>query len=218
MELKEIIINDATNRQKKNEVGFNLQTNVFSLILSRYLQGAVTDDVEYMMVYCLAGIKETIVDSYTIENGLSIKIPYNPKKFLDLIDPEEKYMEYCRVFNEFISPVFKEKGWNYTPVKEALEKIKEHKFSVEFLLNGTPKKSPDKEHIACVTGVHTVTSFKLMAKIYHKGGLLVKEEVLVEEVPSHVVYRRFLGKPEWVDHRTFQVASKTSQWVGAITI
>lgn len=57
-----------------------------------------------------------------------------------------------------------------------------------------------------------------MAKIYHKSGLMVKEEVLVEEVPSHVVYGRFLGKPEWVDNRTFQVASKTSQWVGVITI
>ncbi len=34
MELIEIILHDATNRQKKNEVGFNLQTNVFSLIVS----------------------------------------------------------------------------------------------------------------------------------------------------------------------------------------
>ncbi|WP_368297640.1 hypothetical protein [Cytobacillus firmus] len=218
MELKEIILHDATNRQKKNEVGFNLQTNVFSLIVSRYLQGALTDEVESLMVYCLADMKETIVDSYTIENGLTIKIPYNPKEFLDLRDPEEKYIEYCRVFNEFISPVFQEKSWNYTPVKDALEKIKEHKYSVEFLLKGTPKKSPDKEHTAYAVGVHTVTSFKLMAKIYHKSGLMVKEEVLVEEVPSHVVYGRFLGKPEWVDNRTFQVASKTSQWVGVITI
>ena len=112
MELKEIILHDATNRQKKNEVGFNLQTNVFSLIVSRYLQGALTDEVESLMVYCLADMKETIVDSYTIENGLTIKIPYNPKEFLDLRDPEEKYIEYCRVFNEFISPVFQEKSWN----------------------------------------------------------------------------------------------------------
>jgi hypothetical protein len=218
MELKNIIIDDVTNRQKKKEIGYNLQTNVFEILLSRYLKGVKTIDVEYLMVYCIENIKETIVDTYTIENGLTIKIPYNPIKFLELSTPEEKYQEYCRVLNEYISPVFSENNWDYTPVIQALDKIKDHNYLIEFLLKGTPKKSPDKSHTAFVYAIHTNISFKLFAKIYDKDGVLVKESLLVEEVPNHIVYRRFLGKPEWKDNKTFQVSSKTSKWVGFVTI
>jgi hypothetical protein len=218
MELKNIILNDVTNRQKKKEIGFNLQTNIFEILLSRYLKGVITDDVKYLMVYCIDNIRETIIDSFTIENGLTIKIPYNPIHFLELSNPEEKFQEYCRVLNEYISPVFREKKWDYTQVVRALDKIKDHNFLIEFLLKGTPKKSPDKNHIAFVTGVHTISSFRLIAKIYDKEGVLVKENTLVEEVPSDIVYGRFIGKPEWKDNKTFQVSSKTSQWVGSITI
>jgi hypothetical protein len=212
------MFNDAINRQKKNEIGFSLQTCIYELLLSKYLTGVTTEDVKSLLVYCIDKIKETIVDSYTIENGLTIKIPYNPVQFLNCNSPEEKYLEYLRIMNEFINPVFEEKGWDYNPVRQALRKIKEHNFFIEFLLKGTPKKSPDKNNTAYVFAVHTNTSFRLIAKIYSKRGLLVKEKVLVEDAPSDIVYKRFLGKPEWIDNTTFQVSSKTSQWVGAITL
>jgi hypothetical protein len=216
--LKRIMFNDATNRQKKNEIGFSLQTCVYEVILSKYLIGIKTEDVNFLMVYCVGNIKETIVDSYTIENGLTIRIPYNPVHFLNCNTVEEKYQEYHRVMDEFIFPVFEEKGWDYNPVRKALNKIKEHNFFLEFLLKGTPKKSPDKNHTAFVFAFHTNTSFRLVAKIYSKEGLLVKEKVLVEEAPIDLAYRRFLGKPDWKDNNTFEVSSKISQWVGSITI
>ncbi|WP_394581180.1 hypothetical protein [Cytobacillus firmus] len=124
MELKEIILHDAANRQKKNEVGFNLQTNVFSLIVSRYLQGALTDEVESLMVYCLADMKETIVDSYTIENGLTIKIPYNPKEFLDLRDPEEKLSSIAEYSMNLFLLFFRKRAGIILRLRMLLKKLK----------------------------------------------------------------------------------------------
>jgi hypothetical protein len=218
MELKEIIISDMTNRPKKNEVGFNHQSRIFQLLLNRYLKGIETEDVRYLSVYCLDKVKEMEIDDYTIENSLTVKIPYNPIEFLKCSTVGEKYEEYVRIFNDYIAPTFQELKWDYAPVVPALEKIKEHKYQAEFLLKNTPKKSPDKNYTAIVVGTHTVSSFQLKGKIFDKDGLLVKEEVLVEEVPNEMVYRRFLGKAAWKDDRTFEVVSKTSQWVGSIMV
>lgn len=218
MELKEIVFSDMTNKPNKNEVGFNHQTRVFQLLLSRYLKGIKTKDVQYLSVYCLEKVKEIDIDAYTIENGLTVKIPYNPIKFINLTTVEEKYNEYVRIINEYIRPVFNKFGWDFTPVICALEKIKEHNYHAEFVLAGTPKKSPDKNYSALVFGLHTVHDFKLIGKIYDKKGFLVKKEVLIEEVPNEFVYARFLGKPEWKDKHTFQVISKSSKWIGSVTI
>jgi hypothetical protein len=218
MELKEIVLSDMTNRPKKNEVGFNHQTRIFQLLLSKYLKGIETDDVSSLSVYCLEKVKEIEIDQYTIENGLTVKIPYNPIEFLQRKSVEEKYDEYVKIFNDYIVPVFRELKWDYAPVIEALQKIKKHHYQAEFLLKGTPKKSLDKNYTAIVTGIHTVSSFQLKGKIFDKDGLLVKEEVLVEEVPNEMVYGRFLGKAAWKDDRTFEVISKTSQWVGSIMV
>jgi hypothetical protein len=218
MELKEIVLSDMTNRPKKNEVGFNHQTRIFQLLLSKYLKGIETDDVSSLSVYCLDKVKEIEIDQYTIGNGLTVKIHYNPIEFLERESVEEKYEEYLRIFNDYIVQVFQELKWDYAPVVPALEKIKEHKYQAEFLLKSTPKKSPDKNYTAIVTGIHTVSSFQLKGKIFDKVGLLVKEEVLVEEVPNEMVYGRFLGKAAWKDDRTFEVVSKTSQWVGSIMV
>ncbi|RSD29593.1 hypothetical protein [Mesobacillus subterraneus] len=218
MELNEILFSDMTNRPKKNEVGFNHQTRIFQLLLRKYLKGIQTEDVRSLSVYCLDKVKEIEIDPYTIENGLTVKVPYNPTEFLKLESVEEKYAEYVRIFEEFIVPVFRERNWDYAPVVKALEKIKEHNYQAEFLLKGTPKKSPDKNHTAIVYGLHTVSLFQLKAKIYDKDGMLIKEGILVEEVPNEIVYARFLGKPAWKDDRTFEVSSKSSQWVGSLTV
>jgi len=140
MELKEIALFDATNRQGKNEIGFNLQSTLFTLLLSEYLKGVTTEDVEYLTVNCNGKLTETKIDSYTIKKGLSVVIPYNPISFLELTTPEQKYQEFFRVMNEFVFPVFQEKGWDYAPVTVALEKMKNHNYRIEFLLKGTPKK------------------------------------------------------------------------------
>lgn len=218
MELKEIILSDMTNRPQKNEVGFNHQIRIFELLLSRYLRGIKTDEVRYLDVYCIDDIQKTLVDSYTIENGLTVRIPYNPLSFLECKTVEEKYHEFVRILQEYISPVFQDKNWDFSPVTDALTKIKEHNYYAEFILQGTPKKSPDKQQIAIVTGIHSITSFKLVAKIYDKGGMMIKEKVLVEDVPNELVYGRYLGKPQWKDNKTFQVSSRTSKWFGTILI
>lgn len=218
MELKEIVLSDMTNRPKKNEVGFNHQSRVFQLLLGRYLKGIETEDVRYLSVYCLDKVKEIEIDPYTIENGLTVKIPYNPIEFLNRGSVEEKYDEYVKIFNDYMAPVFRELKWDYAPVVQSLRKIKEHHYQAEFLLKNTPKMSPDKNHTAIVLGVHTVSSFQLKGKIYDKAGLLIKEAVLVEEVPNEMVYGRYLGKAAWRDNETFEVSSKTSQWVGSIIV
>lgn len=123
-----------------------------------------------------------------------------------------------RFFNDFIVPVFRELNWDYSPVIHALGKIKEHNYQAEFLLKNTPKKSLDKRHTAIVLGIHSVNSFQLIARIYDKDGLMIKEKVLVEEVPNEMVYARFLGNAAWKDHKTFMVSSKSSQWIGSITV
>lgn len=107
MVLKEIVLSDMTNKPKKNEVGFNHQTRIFQLLLNRYLKGIGTKDVSYFSVYCLDKVKETEIDGYTIENGLTVKIPYNPIEFLKCSTVEEKYDEYVRIFNDFITRFFK---------------------------------------------------------------------------------------------------------------
>lgn len=218
MELKEIVLSDMTNKPIKNEVGFNHQTRIFQLSLNRYLKGIETKDVSYLSVYCLDKVKEMEIDGYTIENGLTVKIPYNPIEFLKCSTVGEKYEEYVRVFNDYIAQAFQELKWDYAPVVQALEKIKEHKYQAEFLLKNTPKKSPDKKYTAIVTGIHTINSFQLTGRIFNKDGLLIKEEVLVEDVPNEMVYGRYLGKAAWKDDRTFEISSKTSQWVGSITV
>lgn len=218
MELRGIVLSDMTNKPKKNEVGFNHQTRIFQLLLNRYLKGIETEDVRFLSVYCLDKVKEMEIDDYTIENGLTVKIPYNPIEFLKCSTVGEKYEEYVRVFEEFIAPVFRKMKWDYEPIIQALGKIKEHHYQAEFLLKNTPKKSPDKKYTAIVTGIHTINSFQLRGRIFDKDGLLIKEEVLVEEVPNEMVYGRYLGKAAWKDDRTFEISSKTSQWVGSITV
>jgi len=209
MELKEIAFSDMTNRMNKNEIGFNHQTRIFQLLLGRYLSGIRTKDVKYLNVYCIDKVKEILIDPFVIEGGLTVKIPYNPIRFLACKTDEEKFNEYTRIINEYIAPVFKEKEWDFSPVYHALNKIEEHKYQAEFILKGTPKKSPDRRHIAHVIGIHMTTTFKLIAKIYDKDGLLIKEKILVEDIPNEIVYRRYLGMSEWIDNKTFQVISKT---------
>ncbi|MBM6619154.1 hypothetical protein [Bacillus suaedaesalsae] len=218
MQLKEILLQDFTNKQKKNEIGFTLQTNLFQLLLSKYLQGIHTQDVEYLHVYCLGNLTEITYDSYTIENGLTVKIPYNPIQFLNLQSYEEKFSEYKRILDSFIAPVFLEKGWDYTPVTKALNEIKRHEGKLEFPLKGTPKKNPNRKYSAFVYGIHTITSFQLIGKILDKNGECLAEKLLVEEVPNANIYRRFLGQAKWIDNYNFQVFSKTSKWVETITI
>jgi hypothetical protein len=218
MELKEIILSDMTNRPKKGEIGFNHQTRIFQLLMSRYLKGIETNEDSYLSIYCVDQVTEIEIDDYTIENGRTVKIPYNPMEFLKLDRVEEKYEEYVRIFNHYIAPVFRELNWDYSPVIDALEKIKDHHYQAEFLLKNTPKKSPDKRHTAIVLGVHSVSSFQLIARIFDKDGLMVKEKVLAEEVPNEMVYGRFLGKAAWKDYQTFEVRSKSSQWAGTISV
>jgi hypothetical protein len=218
MELKKISLSDMTNRPKKNEIGFNHQTRIFQLLLNRYLNGIETKEDRYLSIYCVDKVKDIEIDDYTIENGRTVKIPYNPIEFLKLDSVEEKYEEYVRIFNNFIAPVFRELNWDYSPVIQALEKVKLHNYQAEFLLKNTPKKSPDKRHTALVLGIHSVHFFQLIARIYDKDGLMIKEKVLVEEVPNEMVYARFLGKAAWEDNQTFEVKSKSSQWCGCITI
>ncbi|MBT2684531.1 hypothetical protein [Bacillus sp. ISL-37] len=159
MELKEIILSDMTNRPKKNEIGFNHQTRIFQLLMSRYLKGIETSEDRYLNIYCIDKVKEIEIDDYTIENGRTVKIPYNPIEFLKLDSVEEKYEEYTRILNDFIAPVFGRLNWDYSPVIHALGKIKEHSYQAEFLLKNTPKKSPDKRYTAVVHGVHSVNTF-----------------------------------------------------------
>jgi len=218
MKLREIVLSDLTNKPSKNEVGFNHQTRIFQLLLSRYLKGIETKDVMSLMVYCVDKIKEIEIDDYTIENSLTVKIPYNPRELLKHDAVEDKYIEYVRMMNEYIAPVFQKLNWDYSPLLQALDRIKGHGYQAEFLLKGTPKKSPDKAYTAIVTGVHTVWAFQLIAKIYDKGGLLVKQGILAEEVPHELVYARYLGKAEWIDNQTLQVSSKTSKWTGILTV
>jgi hypothetical protein len=218
MELKEIILSDMTNRPKKGEIGFNHQTRIFHLLMSRYLKGIETNEDRYLSIYCVDQVKEIEIDDYTIENGRTVKIPYNPIEFLKLDRVEEKYEEYVRIFNDYIAPVFRELNWDYSPVIAALEKIKDHHYQAEFLLKNTPKKSPDKRHTAIVLGVHSVSSFQLIARIFDKDGLMIKEKVLAEEIPNEMVYGRFLGKAAWKDYQTFEVRSESSQWAGTISV
>lgn len=218
MELKEIMLSDMTNKQEKGKVGFNHQVRVFELLLSRYLKGIETDEVKYLSIYCIAGIPDISIDDYTIENGLTVQIPYDPIAFLNCKTTEDKYREFVRILQEYVAPVFQKKNWDFTPVDEALNKLPGHNYQAEFLLKGTPKKSPDKDHTAVVVSIHTTLSFKLVGKIYHKNGLLVKQEVLVEDIPTDMFYRMYLGKPSWKDPTTFQVSSETSQWVVKIEV
>ncbi|WP_226678565.1 hypothetical protein [Mesobacillus jeotgali] len=218
MELKEIMLSDMINRPNKGEIGFNHQTRIFQLLMSRYLKGIETKEDRYLSIYCVDKVKEIEIDDYTIENGRTVKIPYNPIEFLKLDTVEEKYEEYVRIFNDYIDPVFREMDWDYSPVIHALEKVKEHNYQAQFILKNTPKKSPDKRHIALVLGIHSVNSFQLIARIYDKDGLMIKEKVLAEEVPNEMVYARFLGKAAWKDHQTFEVRSISSQWAGTITV
>jgi hypothetical protein len=218
MELKEIILSDMTNRPKKGETGFNHQTRIFQLLMSRYLKGIETNEDRCLHIYCIDKVKEIEIDDYTIENGRTVKIPYNPIEFLKLNTVEDKYEEYVRIFDNYIAPVFRELDWSYSPVIQALEKIKDHHYQAEFLLKNTPKKSPDKRYTAIVLGIHSVSSFQLIARIFDKDGLMIKEKVLAKEVPNEIVYGRFLGVAAWKDHQTFEVRSKSSQWAGIISV
>lgn len=138
MKLREIVLSDMTNKPSKSEVGFNHQTRIFQLLLSRYLKGIETKDVMSLMVYCVDKIKEIEIDDYTIENSLTVKIPYNPRELLKHDAVEDKYIEYERMMNEYIAPVFQKLNWDYSPLVQALDRIKGHGYQAEFLLKGTP--------------------------------------------------------------------------------
>lgn len=213
------------NRPKKHYMRLH-EMRIFELIFSTKLSelGVNLREFKSMNVYCLADLKkETSYEENPAIEEIKILVPYDFMTFLELDSDQAKLQAFSKLVKSYIVPAL-EKFSNLSPsaislyVEEALNEIVKRNYEGVFIVDKTPRKSPNRKKMAILKGIHRSEGFQLRCEVYNEKGLKIIDQLLVEEVGNEIVYARFLGNLKWVNDNLIIVKSKTSSWEAEIHI
>ncbi|MFD1864525.1 hypothetical protein [Planococcus chinensis] len=208
----EIAVFDDTNARKRRvsaEDDFELQIWSSAALISHFLDiKGKKDDIKHINLFCRKDAEEFNLNDPVIDGFWDIVVPYDPNILLRIKDRKEKVFEVESFFRKVLFKIWEYKAWDSTEVELALQRAKKVNFTYAFLLKGTPKKAPDKKHTATVNCIVDFMSFRLTCSIYDRFRVLVREEVMVEELPSPFIFGRFVGNPVWESNEVFSVLPK----------
>lgn len=202
------------------------EIRIFELIFSKKLREfeLELDGIENVEIYCLANPnKPTSYEVNRVLGEISILIPYDFMNFLNLESTEDKYSEFCELVHQYVIPAIEKTSTLPSSVilkyiEEALKEIEKQNYEGVFLVDKTPKKSPNRKQLAILKGIHRVEGFQLRCEVYNDKGLRIVNQLLVEEVGNEVVYSRFLGTLKWESDDLIVVKSKTSGWIAKVYV
>lgn len=202
------------------------EMKIFELIFSKELTelGMSLGEFESINVYCLGNPKKEV--SFGEEHAIGeveVLVPYDYMTFLELDSIQEKFQAFSNLVRCYVVPAIEK--YSKLPiltvseyVEKALEKIIEQNYETVFLVDKTPKKSPNRKRIAFLKGIHRSEGFQLRCEVYNEKGLRIVDKLLVEEVGNEIVYARFLGTLRWESEDLIVVKSKSSKWTAEIQI
>lgn len=211
---------DSTNKRGKRELiteDFESQMSAPTAVFAYHLsKNKSFENISQINIFCNSEAVNYIFENEIIDGFWEVTVPYNPNELLAIHNEIEK----IHIINELIQKIFTEvfiyKNWDLLILKKSLVLAEKLDFKNEFLLPGTPKKSPNREFTAIVQCIEELTVFKMICLIYDRKGRLCNKEILIEAWPSPFVYSRFIGKPIWISNKVFSVQSKTSQWSASV--
>jgi hypothetical protein len=208
----DIDIFDDTNARKRrisSEDDFELQTWGSAMLLSHFLdRKGKKDGISQINLFCRKDAKEFDLSKPVNEGCWDVIVPYDPNILLGIKNNEEKISEVESFFRKVLFRIWKYKEWDLTEVETALQQAKKVGFTYTFLLKGTPKKAPDKKHTAIVKCTVDFRSFRMTCSIHDRFRVLVREDVMAEELPSPFIYARLVGNPIWETNEVFSVVPK----------
>ncbi|MCA1321403.1 hypothetical protein LC085_15975 [Bacillus tianshenii] len=213
------------NRQRKHYNRLH-EMRVFELIFSTKLAelGVQLGQFESINVYCFADSnKELAYDESHAAGEIKILVAYDFMNFLELDSNQAKFEAFSDLVKTYIEPALVEYSKFSAPeissyVEEALHEIVKRNYEIVFLVDKTPRKSPNRKKMAILRGIHRSEGFQLRCEIYNDKGLKIIDRLLVEEVGNEIVYARFLGNLKWVDDDLIVVSSRTSSWKEEIVV
>lgn len=202
------------------------EMRIFELIFSTKLSelGIELGKFVSINVYCLADSKKELsYDENPAIGEIKILVPYDFMTFLELDSNQAKFQAFSDLVKSYIVPAL-EKYSNLSTsvfslyVEEALDEIVRRNYEGVFLVDNTPRKSPNRKKMAILKGIHRSEGFQLRCEVYNEKGLKIIDQLLAEEVGNEIVYARFLGNLKWVNDNLIIVKSKTSSWEAEIHI
>ncbi|WP_174726989.1 hypothetical protein [Mesobacillus harenae] len=215
------------NRSKKHNHYNRIHgMRIFELIFSKKLTdiGVELEIFKEINIYFLANPEKPI--SY--EENLAFKeinifVPEDLMKFLKLKSTEAKFQGFSELVYKFIVPAIEK--YSAIPFPEilantnrALNEVINQDYQAVFLVDKTPKKSPDQEKFAILKGIHDSEGFQLRCEVYNKRGLRIINQLLVEEVGNEVIYSKFFGELKWLSEHLIIVSSNSSDWKTTIHV
>lgn len=208
----DIRVFDDTNPRKRRvsaEDDFELQLCGPAMLLIHFLDyKGKKDGIGQINLFCRKNAEEFDFSNPIIDGFWDVIIPYDPNILLGIKNNEEKIWELESFFRKVLFKIWEYKAWDSTEVETALLRAKKVGFTYTFLLKGTPKKAPDRKHTAIVKCTVDFMSFRMICSIHDRFSVLVREEVMAEELPSPFIYARFVGKPVWETSEIFSVVPK----------
>lgn len=202
------------------------EMRVFELIFSTKLVelSVELEGFESINVYCLADSrKELSYDESPAMGEVKILVGYDFMTFLELDSNQAKFDAFSVLVHSYIVPALEKYSKLSATVissyvEEALHEIVRRDYEIVFLVDKTPRKSPNRKKMAILKGIHRSEGFQLRCEIYNDKGLKITDQLLVEEVGNEMVYSRFLGTLKWVDDNLLTVKSRTSSWEAEIDV
>jgi hypothetical protein len=207
------------NRPKKQYLQLH-ELRIFELIFSNTLfnLGVGLGEFKSIGVYCLANPnKKVSIDEERVIGEIRILIPYDFMSIIEMETTEAKFQAFCDLVRSYILPVLEQYSNISSPmiksyVEEALNEVVKENYEAVFLVDKTPRKSPNRKKMAILKGIHRSEGFQLRCEVYNEKGLRIINELLAEEVGNETVYARFLGTLKWENENLIIVKSKTSSW------
>lgn len=208
----EIAVFDDTNARKRRvsaEDDFELQMWSSAALLSHFLDiKGKKDDIGQINLFCRKDAVEFNLSNPVMDGFWNIIIPYDPNILLEIKDHKKKVFEVESFFRKVLFKIWEYKAWDSAEIETALQRAKKVGFTYAFLLKGTPKKATDKRHTATVTCTVDFMSFRMICSIHDRFRILVREEVMAEELPSPFIFGRLVGNPVWETNELFSVVPK----------
>ncbi|MBM7620949.1 hypothetical protein JOC95_002804 [Bacillus tianshenii] len=213
------------NRQRKLYDKLH-EMRAFELIFSTKLAelGVQLGQFESIVVYCFADSnKELTFDESHAAGEIKILVAYDFMNFLELDSDQVRFDAFSDLVKAYIVPALGvyskfSAAEILSCVEEALSEIVRRNYEIVFLVDKTPRKSPNRKKMAILRGIHRSEGFQLRCEIYNDKGLKIIDQLLVEEVGNEIVYARFLGNLKWVNDNLIVVSSKTSSWKEEIEV
>lgn len=213
---------DVTNPRKKRdnvEEDFELQMSAPSAVFAYYLSSLrVKDEIRQINIFCDKNTTDIDLNQNIIDGFWDITVPYDPNILLSIKQEKVKKEEIKLLITDVFTRIYTFKGWEVSDFKRAIFHAEQMGFTLEFLLKGTPKKSPNRKHIAIVKCTEDIKSFKMVCSIYDRYGVLISEKLIVETMPSSFTYQQFIGKPIWESNEIFSIEAKHGKWKESVDI